>query len=186
MKKEIKVVPAIFPMPVILIATYNEDGSIDVMNAAWGCAYDFGQIKLNISSTHKTYKNIIRNKAFTVTLATKKHMKEADYFGLVSANEIKDKFERTNLSAHKSMKVNAPILDDFPICMECTPEIIDEEYGVIGNIVSLSVDEEFIDEKGKINLSKMEIIAYDPFNHGYYVVGEKVGQAFFEGADLKK
>lgn len=185
MKKEINIVPAIFPMPVILIATYNEDGTIDVMNAAWGCAYDFKQIKLNISATHKTYKNIIRNKAFTVTLATKKHMKEADYFGLVSANNKKDKFEVTGMKAHKSEKVNAPILDDYPICMECTPEVIDEEYGVIGNIISLSVDEVFLDEKGRVNLSKMDIIAYDPFNHGYYVVNEKVGQAFFEGKSVK-
>lgn len=185
MKKEIKTVPALFPMPVILIATYNEDGSIDVMNAAWGCAYDFSQIKLNISSTHKTYKNIIRNKAFSVTLGDAKHVIESDYFGIVSANNTKDKFEKTGLKAHKSEKVNAPILDDFPICMECKPEIIDEEYGVIGNIVRLSVDEEYVDEKGRVDISKMGIIAYDPFNHGYYVVKDKVGQAFHDGLKLK-
>ena len=186
MKKEIKIVPAIFPMPVILIATYNEDGSVDVMNAAWGCAYDFKQVKLNISDSHQTTKNIKRNKAFTVTVADASHMAEADYFGLVSGGKVKDKFARTNLKSHKSELVNAPILDDFPICMECTDAPFEGEYGVIGDIVRLSVDEKYIDDKGNIDLAKMKIIAYDPFNHGYYVVGEKVGQAFKEGKKFIK
>ena len=130
MKKELKVVPAIFPMPVILIATYNEDGSVDVMNAAWGCAYDYKQIKLNISESHMTTKNIRRNKAFTVTVADASHIVEADYVGIVSATQVKDKFARTGLKAHKSEVVNAPILDDFPICMECKLGEDVEGYGV--------------------------------------------------------
>lgn len=186
MKKELSIVPAIFPMPVVLIATYNEDGSIDVMNAAWCTAYDFKQIKLNLSEEHMTMKNIRRNKAFTVTMADKSHINEADYFGIVSSNKVKDKFERTHLKAHKSEKINAPILDDFPLCMEC---VLDEEepvgYGVIGNIVRLSVEESCLDESGKVNPSKLEALIYDPFRHGYYVVGEKVGNAFSDGRKIK-
>ena len=186
MKKEVKICPAIFPMPVILIATYNEDGTIDVMNAAWGTAYDTKQILLNISESHKTTENIRRNKAFTVSMATEKFVCEADYVGMVSASRVKDKFARTGLKAHKSDLINAPILDDFPICMECTPAEYDEEYGVLGDVIRLTVDNEFVDEKGNVDLAKMRIIAYDPFNHGYYVVGEKIGQAFSDGKKLMK
>ena len=186
MKKQIKECPAIFPMPVILIATYNEDGSVDVMNAAWGCAYDLKQILLNISESHQTTKNIRRNGAFTVTMGTVDHMAESDYVGLVSAERVKDKFARTGLKAHKSDLVNAPILDDFPICMECKPLEYNGEYGVLGEVLRLSVDEEYVDDKGIVDLAKMKIIAYDPFNHGYYVVGEKVGQAFNAGKKFIK
>lgn len=185
MKKELKVVPAIFPMPVILIATYNEDGSVDVMNAAWGCAYDFKQIKLNISESHMTTKNIRRNKAFTVTVADAAHIAEADYVGIVSAHQVKDKFARTGLKAHKSEVVNAPILDDFPICMECKLGEDVEGYGVIGDIVRLSVEESCLDSNGKVDIEKLQTIAYDPFNHGYYLVTKKVGNAFFDGKKLK-
>ena len=186
MKKKINTCPAIFPMPVILIATYNEDGSIDVMNAAWGTAYDTKQILLNISESHKTTENIRRNKAFTVTVATERFIAEADYVGIVSAKRVKDKFAKTGLKAHKSDLINAPILDDFPICMECTPAEYDGEYGVLGDILRLTVDEEFVDANGMVDLAKMRVIAYDPFNHGYYVVGEKVGQAFSDGKKLMK
>lgn len=182
MKKQLKhIVPALFPMPVILIATYNEDGTVDVMNAAWGCAYDMNQIQLNISESHRTTKNIRRTGVFTVTVATADHVPEADYVGLVSADKVKDKFERTGLKAHKSEIINAPILDDFPICMECKSIEFQGEYGILGEIIRLSVDEEYIDENGRVDLEKMKVIAYDPFNHGYHVVGKKVGQAFNDG-----
>ena len=112
MKKQLKhIVPAIFPMPVILIATYNEDGTVDVMNAAWGCAYDMNQIQLNISESHRTTKNIRRTGAFTVTVATADHIPEADYVGLISADRVKDKFERSGLKAHKSDIIDAPPLN---------------------------------------------------------------------------
>ena len=181
MKKELKVVPAIFPMPVILIATYNEDGSVDVMNAAWGCAYDYKQIKLNISESHMTTKNIRRNKAFTVTVADAAHIAEADYVGIVSASQVKDKFARTGLKAHKSEVVNAPILDDFPICMECKSIDFQGEYGVLGEIVRLSVDEEYISKSGQVDVEKLNIIAFDPFNGDYYEVGKKIAKAYNAG-----
>ncbi len=181
MKKQIPVVPALFPMPVILIATYNEDGTVDVMNAAWGCAYDVKQIQLNISESHRTTKNIRRTGCFTVTVADAAHVAQADYVGLVSAEREKDKFLKSGLKAHKSDLIDAPILDDFPICMECKSAPFEGEYGILGDILRLSVDEEYLDENGKVNVGKLRIIAYDPFNHGYYVVGEKVGQAFNDG-----
>lgn len=185
MKKELPICPAIFPMPVILIATYNDDGSVDVMNAAWGCAFDMKQIELNISDEHQTTKNIRKRKAFTVSLANQENMIPADYVGMVSGGRVKDKFEKTQWKAHKSEVVDAPILDDLPYSMECTLECFKEDYGIIGNVVRLLVDDKYIDESGKVDLTKMRIISYDPFNHGYYVVGEKVGQAFSEGRKIK-
>lgn len=186
MKKKIRTVPGLFPMPVILIATYNEDGTVDVMNAAWGCAYDTTQIQLNISESHKTTENIRRTGVFTVTVADASHVVEADYFGLVSASHVKDKFARTGLKAHKSDLIDAPILDDFAICMECKSIDFQGEYGVLGEILRLSVDEEYLDKDGKVDVEKLRIIAYDPFNHGYYVVDKKVGNAFSDGRKVIK
>lgn len=186
MKKELKICPAIFPLPVILIATYNDDGTIDVMNAAWGTPFDTNQIELNISDSHRTTENIRKRKAFTVSLANLENMIPADYVGMVSAKTVKDKFERTKWKAHKSEIVDAPILDDLPYSMECTLELFKEDYGIIGNIKRLLVDDKYIDEDGRVNLTKMKIISYDPFNHGYYVIGERVGQAFSEGKKLMK
>ena len=187
MKKKVKITPAIFPMPVLMIATYNEDGSVDVMNAAWGCAYDFKQIKLNISDTHKTAENIRRTGAFTVSLADVKHVKESDYLGIVSANGVKDKFEKTGLHAYPSELVNAPIIDEYPVCMECKALPFDGEYGVLGEIVNLTVDEDRFDENGKVDITKLGIICYDTFCHGYYTCGEKkVGHAFSDGKDIIK
>ena len=186
MKKELRICPAIFPMPVILIATYNDDGSIDVMNAAWGTAFDTTQIELNISDSHRTTENIRKRKAFTVSLANVDNMVPADYVGMVSSKNVKDKFERTKWKAHKSEVVDAPILDDLPYSMECTLECFKEDYGIIGNIKRLLVDDKYLDAQGRVDLTKMRIISYDPFNHGYYVIGEKVGQAFSVGKELMK
>lgn len=185
MKKDMKVIPALFPMPVILISTYNEDGSVDVMNAAWGCAFDYSQLYLNIDPGHKTFKNIERTKAFSVSLADADHIKEADFVGMVSANTVKDKFLRSGLHASKAEKVNAPILDDFSIVMECEAVEINKDRGIIGEIKRLAVEEKYLDANGKVDVEKLNIIAYDPFNHGYYVINKKVGQAFSDGRKLK-
>ena len=185
MKKSVRICPAIYPMPVILIATYNDDGSVDVMNAAWGCAYDTNQIELNISDSHRTTENIKKRKSFTISLANVDNMIPSDYVGLVSAKDVKDKFEKTKWKSHKSEIVDAPILDDLPYSMECTLERFKEDYGIIGNVKQVLVDDKYLDEKGHVDLEKMQIICYDPFNHGYHVVGKKVGQAFFEGRKIK-
>ena len=184
MRKDLKIVPAIFPMPVVLIATYNEDGSVDVMNAAWGMAQEMNQLKLNLSESHKTFKNLQRTKACTVALGTKDLMTESDYLGMVSGNTAKDKFEKTGLHAIKSSKVDAPIIEEYPICMECKV-LKFEEDGTLVEVVGVSAEEKYINEDGTIRLNEMGIIAFDPYNNGYYVVGEKVGNAFSEGRKIK-
>lgn len=188
MKKAIKNNQAIFPMPVLMIATYNEDGTIDVMNAAWGMMQEMDKVALNITESHKTVKNIKNRKAFTVSIADAKHVKEADYFGVVSSNNTPNKFENSGLTAAKSDNIDAPIINEFPICMEC--EFIEYQdgvhgCGVIGKVINVTADESVIKD-GKIDITLVEAIAFDPYTNGYYKVTERVGNAFKDGLQLKK
>ena len=188
MRKIIKNTEAIFPMPVLMIATYNEDGSVDVMNAAWGTMLSKDQVILNLTETHKTVKNIKKRKAFTVSIADSNHVVEADYFGIVSGNNTPNKFENSGLTATKSEKVDAPIINEFPICFECEfIEYQDDEYGcgVIGKIVNITADEKVMNGDN-IDISKVNAIAFDPYTHGYYEVTKRVGEAFKDGLKLKK
>ncbi len=184
MRKTIKTTEAIFPMPVLMIATYNEDGSVDVMNAAWGTMFDRTHVVLNLTESHKTVKNIKKRKAFTVSIADAKHVTEADYFGVVSANTVKDKFEKSGLTATKSKNVDAPIINEFPICLEC--EFVEiNDVGVVGTVVAVTADESVM-TGDKIDIQKVDAIAFDPYTHGYYRVTERVGEAFKDGLKLKK
>ncbi len=184
MRKNIKVTEAIFPMPVLMIATYNEDGSVDVMNAAWGTMLERDQVMLNLTETHKTVKNIKERKAFTVSIADSNHVVEADYFGIVSGNNTPNKFENSGLTATKSENVDAPIINEFPICLEC--EFIEYgECGVIGKVVNVTALEKVMNGDN-VDISLVNAIAFDPYTHGYYKVNERVGNAFKDGLQLKK
>lgn len=187
MKKDLGIVQAVYPMPVLMIATYDEDGKVDVMNAAWGniCAPD--KIALFISEPHKTTKNIRVVKAFTVSLADYAHIDEADFYGIASGNNMEDKFERSGLTAVKSEKVNAPIIEEFPLVMECElAEIVETEnlHAVVGKIVNVAADEAVLDENGKVNPTKLNALAFDNFQSGYYALGDKAGQAWSNGKKL--
>ncbi len=185
MRKQIKTTEAIFPMPVLMIATYNEDGTVDVMNAAWGTMLDRDQVILNLTETHKTVKNIRQRKAFTVSIANAKNVVAADYFGVVSGNNTPEKFENSGLTALKSENVDAPIIQEFPICMEC--KLLEEEsnWGIVGKVVNVTADESVMKED-KVDISLLEAIAFDPYTHGYYKVDQRVGNAFQDGLQLKK
>lgn len=188
MRVNIKTTEAIFPMPVLLVATYNEDGSIDVMNAAWGTMLERDHVILNLTETHKTVQNIKARKAFTVSIADAAHVTEADYFGVVSGNNTPDKFANSGLSAEKSALVDAPVINEFPICMECEfIEYQDDQYGcgVIGKVVNVTADESVMDGNN-VDIEKVSAIAFDPYTHGYYKVTERVGNAFKDGLQLKK
>ena len=188
MRKTLNITEAIFPMPVLMVATYNDDGSVNVMNAAWGTMQERGNVALNLTETHKTVKNIKARGAFTVSIADAAHVVEADYFGVVSGNRELKKFENSGLTASKATTVDAPVINEFPICMECEfIEYQDNEYGigVIGKVVKVTADESvMVDEK--IDMSLVNAIAFDPYTHGYYLVNERVGEAFKDGLQLKK
>lgn len=187
MRKDIKTTEAIFPMPVLLVATYDEDGIVDVMNAAWGTMLSRDIVVLNLTETHKTVKNIKAKKAFTVSIADEAHVTEADYFGVVSGNDIKDKFEKSGLTAVKSENVDAPIISEFPICMECEfIEYQNDKYGcgVIAKVVNVTADESVMKD-GKIDIELVNAIAFDPYTHGYYKVTKRVGNAFKDGLNIR-
>ena len=175
-------------MPVLMVATYNEDGSVNVMNAAWGTMQERGHVALNLTESHKTVKNIKARGAFTVSIADEAHMVEADYFGVESGNNVPDKFARSGLTARKAENVDAPVINEFPLCLECEfVEYQDNDYGcgVIGKVVSITADESVMKD-GKVDMSLVNAIAFDPYTHGYYRVSERVGEAFKDGLKLKK
>lgn len=183
MKKNLKPVSGIFPMPVLMIGTYNEDGSVDVMNAAWGMAQSMNELKLCLTESHKTVKNIKRTGYCTVALGTRDYVAESDYLGMVSANTVKDKFEKSGLHAVKSENIDAPVIEEYPICMEC--KLVGfEDDGTLVEVINVLAEEKYLDENGNLKLDEIGIISYDPYGHGYYEVGRKVGQAFSEGKKL--
>ena len=181
MRKKLDTTGNVFPMPVLMVATYNEDGSVDVMNAAWGGVYDYNQVYVSLSK-HKTTDNLELKKAFTLSFATKKTEKISDYFGVVSGNK-EDKIEKSGVHVTPSKYVDAPIIEEYPLTLECTVESF-EDGNLIGNVVNVSIDEDYLDENGKIDVDKMEIIAFDMVNNTYRVLGENVGKAFKDGFDL--
>ena len=188
MRTKLNITEGIFPMPVLMIATYNEDGSVNVMNAAWGTMQARDTVALSLTESHKTVQNIKARGAFTVSIADASHITEADYFGVESGNRIPDKFTRSGLTATKAESVDAPVINEFPICLECEfIEYQSNKYGcgVIGKVVNITADEKVM-EQGKINMSLVNAIAFDPYTHGYYKVTERVGDAFSDGLKLKK
>ena len=189
MKKSLGSFPGVYPMPVLMVAAYDETGKVNVMNAAWGmiCAED--KIALFIDEDHKTTQNILKTKAFTVSIADREHIDVADFFGIAKGNKMTDKFERTGYHAIKSEVVNAPIIDEFPYVMECElAEVIDTEnmYAIVGKIVDTKAEESILDEKDRVEVEKLDALIFDQFKHGYYVTGEKAGKAWNAGKDLMK
>ena len=189
MKKDLGVKPFLFPMPVLMISTYGEDGKVDVMNMAWGGICAQNMVSLNIGEEHKTSENIKKRGAFTLSIADIPHIEAADVFGIASGNKMSDKFERSGMSAVKSEKVDAPIVEEFPITLECkVVEAKNEVYGfhVIGEIVGVLADEAVLDEKGQVDPTKLNAFVFDQFQNGYYAIGEKVGQAWSTGVPMMK
>ena len=186
MKQQIKTTEAIFPKPVLLVSTFNEDGSVDVMNAAWGTMLSRDMVALNLTETHKTVENIKARKGFVVHIADAKHVVEADWFGVVSGRKDPKKFEKSGMTFVKSELVDAPIINELPVAIEC--EFVEYQsdetgLGVIGKVVRTSVEEANMKD-GKIDIDSLEAISFDPYTHGYYKVGGRVGEAFKDGLKL--
>ena len=156
------------------------------MNAAWGTVCDTAQVAIVLSAGHKTVKNLLKTKAFTVSIADAKNVLPADYVGVVSANDLPDKLKQTGWHITKGEFVNAPIFQELPLTLECRLISYDTETEIcIGEVVNVSVDESILNEKGNIDLTKFHPICYDCSGHGYYTLGEKVGSAFSDGLRLK-
>lgn len=186
MRKNFGAKPYTYPQPVLIIASYDETGTADAMNAAWGGISDDTQISMCLSAGHKTVKNILNRKAFTVSMADAAHVTECDYVGIVSANDVPDKLSRAGFHTTKSEFVDAPLIDELPMALECRLVSYDEDScRMVGEIVNVSADERILGENGKIDPVKLQPITFDPVNNAYLKLGEKVGNAFKDGVKLK-
>ena len=189
MKKNLGIVQAVYPMPVLIVAAYDENGKVNAMNAAWGMICNQDRIALFIDEDHKTTQNILKSRAFTVSLADRAHMDVADFFGIATGNKMEDKFERTGYHAVKSAFVNAPVIEEFPVVMECElAEVSSTEsiYAIVGKIVNTAAEESVLSAHGKVDPEKLDALIFDQFQHGYYVSGERVGKAWNAGAGWMK
>lgn len=189
MTKDFGAKPYLFPMPTYMIGTYNEDESVDVMMMAWGgiCATDM--VALNLEEDHKTVANLKTRKAFTLAVPGVDTLEASDFLGIASSNQMADKFERSGLHATKSNRVDAPVITEYPLTLECeVVEMQDQPYGlrVLGKIVNVIANEKILDEKGKIDAGKIQAFAFDQMQNGYYGIGDKVGKAWNSGAYLMK
>ena len=186
MRKNFGAKPMCYPMPVYIIGTYGADGTPNAMNAAWGGISEDTEISICISADHKTTENILARKAFTVSMATAKYMAACDYVGIVSGNKEPDKFAKAGFHATKSDFVDAPLIDELPMALECEVISYDEETcRLVGRIVNVCADEAVLGENGKMDVAKLRPLTYDPMNHQYLVLGEAVGRAFQAGLALK-
>ena len=174
--------PLLFPMPVLIIGTYDENGVPNAMNAAWGMISDFKEISISLSE-HKTTANLAVTGEFTVSIATEDTVVACDYVGIVSANDEPDKFAKAGFHATKSDKVNAPLIDELPMALECRVKSFEDDI-LIGEIVNVNADESVLTD-GKIDPKKLKPIAYDPANNTYVTLGDVVGKAFSDGLQLK-
>lgn len=176
--------PYTYPQPVFILAAYDQNGKANAMNAAWGGISEEHEISICISADHKTTKNIIESRAFSVSIADQMHVVECDYLGIVSGNDVDDKMEKSGFTICKSEFVNAPVINELPICVECELISYNEESCILkGNIINVSVDESFI-INGKVDISLVKPITFDPFNNTYNVIGDVVGKAFTDGMTL--
>ena len=185
MRKNFGAKPILYPQPVFIIASYDENGIPDAMNAAWGGISESNEISMCISAEHKTTKNILSREAFTVSMATAEQMVACDYVGIVSGNNEPDKMEKAGFHTTKSEFVDAPVIDELPMAVECKLISYDAETcRMVGKIINVCADESILTD-GNIDPMKLRPITYDGMNHAYYVLGEKVGNAFTDGNAMK-
>lgn len=177
--------PLTYGQPVFILAAYDENGVANAMNAAWGGIADSDIVAIDLSEGHKTVQNILKTKAFTVSMGTADYVKECDYLGIESGNNNVDKMAKANLHTTKSEFVNAPLIDELPVAVECELISYDKETGVmLGKIINVSADEKVMTD-GKVDITKVKPISLDPFTHTYVQLTNVVGQAFNCGLEIK-
>lgn len=183
MRKDFGSKTYLYPMPVLIIGTYNEDGSANAMNAAWGGISDYDKISIALSN-HKTTDNLKLTKAFTVSVGVAPEVVACDYVGIVSGAKVPNKVEKAGLHMEKSKFVNAPLFKELPLALECELVSFDEKTEILtGKIINVSADESILND-GNIDAKKLRPITYDPVNHNYIELGEIVGKAFDAGKKL--
>lgn len=174
----------LYPMPVLIVGSYDADGRPNAMNAAWGGIYDNNQVMVCLAHEHRTTENIKKSGAFTLSFATASTVVPCDYVGIVSQNDCPDKMSIAGFHTVKSSHVNAPIIEELPMTVECKLIKFNEDGILVGEIVNISADESILDGNGRIDAKKLDPIIYDSVSHAYWSFGEKVGQAFSDGKKL--
>ena len=186
MRKNFGAKPWTYPQPVFILATYDESGVPDAMNAAWGGISDDKELTMCISASHKTTANILARKAFTVSMATADQAIACDYVGIESGKRVANKLEKTGWHTTKSEFVDAPLVDELPMAVECRLVSYDpESCRLVGEIVNVCAEESVLDSEGKIDVEKLAPITFDPVHNVYRKLGEVAGHAFQDGAKLK-
>lgn len=190
MKRNLGAKDIIFPAPVLIVGTYDEEGAPNAMNVAWGglCSSNPPAVSISIRGERKTYQNILRRKSFTVQIATEDLLQEADYFGLISGKRLK-KVDAISMKTEKAEHVDAPCLTPFPLILECqVMQILEigKHFHVIGEIVNVTADEAILDDQGKVDVTKLKAIGYDPVGNHYVATSQIVGDAFSAGRALLK
>ena len=186
MRKNLGAKAILYPMPVLIIGTYDEKGTPNAMNAAWGGISEETEISICVDDSHKTAENVVKSGAFTVSIADKNNVVAADYVGIISGNNEEDKIAKCGWTAEKSELVNAPLFKELPLALECKLKSYDKDScRLVGEIVNISADESILDDKGRISLEKFFPITYDPVGHTYRTLGDVVGKAFSDGKNIK-
>lgn len=181
MRKNFGAKPILYPQPVFIIGTYNADGTPNAMNAAWGGISEENEISICVSDDHKTTENLLTRKAFTVSMATEDTIAECDYVGIASGNKVPDKLARCGFHTTKSAFVDAPLIDELPMAVECRLISYDQEScRLVGEVVNVCADESVLTD-GKIDPAKLRPIIFDGVHHSYHALGAKVGKAFSDG-----
>ena len=187
MKKNFGPQTWLYPMPVFIIGTYNEDGTPNAMNAAWGGTANSNRIAICVDRNHKTTENFLARKAFTVAIADITNVIPSDYVGIVSGFDAPDKISRAGLTSAASQFVDAPLFEEYRMTLECKMVSYDDDSELlIGEIVNICADESVLAEDGQIDIMKLQPITFDPVHNGYHVIGEKAGQAFADGKELDR
>ena len=186
MRKNLGAKAILYPMPVLIIGSYDENGKADAMNAAWGGISEETQISICVSEDHKTTKNILARGAFTVSVADAENAVACDYVGIVSGKKEPDKIAKAGWTAVKSEFVDAPLFDKLPLALECKLISYDKENcRLVGEIVNVCAEQRILGDDGKIDLAKFNPITYDPVHHTSRKLGEIVGKAFSDGLKIK-
>lgn len=179
MYKNLGVKPYLMPMPVLIIGTYNQDGTPNAMNATYGSMRDNHTVSLYLERTHKTVANLLRSKAFTIHLADWKNLREADYVGCISGNDVANKVEQIGWAVAPSKTVDAPIFTNFPLVMECALVSYTADDGhLVGEVKNVSVEEQFLDAQSRLNFADMGLLTYNPAENTYHIIGDAIGGAF--------
>ncbi len=170
---------AIVPEGVFIIGTYDENGVPNAMNAAWGIQSDYDTVTFFLAS-HKTTDNVKKTKAFTVAFATEDTVEISDYFGIASGRKV-DKIKAAGVHVHKGEYVNAPIIEEYPVTVECEMVSYSDETGILtGRIIAEHADDSVITD-GKIDLGKLKPIMFDSSIRAYRKIGPVVAKAWDAG-----